>query len=500
MKRASFLLPLMLIAFSASAQYGRTFENGEQIPDYSRVGYRWSDRDIPKVGNDIVLQAPSDGSDATALIQDALDKAHGAVLLKAGVYRVGGTLNIRRDGVVLRGEGPDTRVMATGTEQRVLLTIGNRECRREEIGKRVEITEDAPMGQLWVKVAKASSFKKGDRVLIGWDATREWIHDLKMDSIQERQGSGAKTTQWTPNSYRLRWERTVIGVENDKVILDNPVIMALTSRYGRGFLVKCNSDRVSESGVEDIYFESEYDPSAKDPKTGYCNDEKHAWDAVVMRGAENCWAVGVTSRYFGHGCVNMNSLAKNCTAMNCVSHEPVSIITGGRRYAFCVSNAELCLYEGCECDNDRHQFVSGSRTGGPNVFHNCRATDSFSDAGPHHRWATGILYDCVNVDRDINIQDRQHMGSGHGWAGANLILWNCEAGHGIVCQSPWVSAKNYAVGCIGPKMPGAFNKDGSRPDGVWEHYGEHVTPLSLFDWQLEQRHKSGVDIDAILSK
>lgn len=81
-------------------------QTGDMIPDFSRVGYRWGDRAIPDVAVVETLTPPSDGGDATALIQQAIDRTQsGAILLKRGVYRISGTIRINRSGIVLRGEG-----------------------------------------------------------------------------------------------------------------------------------------------------------------------------------------------------------------------------------------------------------------------------------------------------------------------------------------------------------------------------------------------------------
>lgn len=42
------------------------------------------------------------------------------------------------------------------------------------------------------------------------------------------------------------------------------------------------------------------------------------------------------------------------------------------------------LFTGCTVSSGRHQFISGSKSAGPNVFHECHATDSWNDIGPHH--------------------------------------------------------------------------------------------------------------------
>src|SRR2546421_10304130 len=72
------------------------------------------------------------------------------------------------------------------------------------------------------------------------------------------------------------------------------------------------------------------------------------------------------------------------------------------------------------------------------------------------------------------------MGAGHGWAGANYVMGNCEGT--LVCQQP-PTAQNYAIGFVGEKTKGAFE----RPDGYWESLGKHVGPKSLYLKQLEDR-------------
>jgi hypothetical protein len=87
------------------------------------------------------------------------------------------------------------------------------------------------------------------------------------------------------------------------------------------------------------------------------------------------------------------------------------------------------------------------------------------------------------VKANLAIQDRQWMGSGHGWAGANYVVWNCEGS--LVCQKP-PTADNWAIGQVGKKDPGAF---APRPDGTWRSYGRHVAPRSLYQAQLAARLK-----------
>src|SRR5262249_17427212 len=132
----------------------------------------------------------------------------------------------------------------------------------------------------------------------------------------------------------------------------------------------------------------------------------------------------------------------------------------------------------CMADTARYSYVVGARVCGPNVFRNCKAGGQYATTEPHHRWSVGGLYG--NVPADIAIQERQWMGSGHGWAGANYVVWNCEGS--LVLQQP-PTAQNWAIGFVGKKEKGAFE----RPSGYWESFGKHVGPRSLYLKQLEDR-------------
>ena len=145
---------------------------------------------------------------------------------------------------------------------------------------------------------------------------------------------------------------------------------------------------------------------------------------------------------------------------------------------------------------DRHQFVCGSQVPGPNVFLRCVSTHIRADAGPHQRWASGILYDNMRLDGPLNVQDRAGYGTGHGWVGVNVVCYNCETSY-LCIQSPWVTGQNWSIGNIGEKRTATTatrtysDNLGARPDGIWISPGVHVTPESLYESQLSERHAKG---------
>jgi hypothetical protein len=127
--------------------------------------------------------------------------------------------------------------------------------------------------------------------------------------------------------------------------------------------------------------------------------------------------------------------------------------------------------------------VTSSRVRGPNVFLDGTAVQSKADSGPHHRWAVGTLYDNISDDNQIRIQDRQWAGSGHGWAGAQQVLWNCTSKTLVVQQPP--TGQNYAIGSVGKFVAGDWSP--KAPQGVIDASGAPVLPRSLYLAQLSER-------------
>lgn len=462
-------------------------KQGNTIPDFSRVGYHHGDKSIPDypvtktvypVGKGDSRQRIQDAIDEVSRMQPDKDGHRGTVLLKRGVYHVHGTIHINASGVILTGEGDnvnETRLLAIGKQRFSLIEVSGNGRMEEVSGTRVQITDAfVPVGTHSFQVSSAANFKVGDRIIVYRPGTENWIHDIKMDQIVERQG----TRQWTAREYNLSFEREIIKVEGNRIYIDNPVVMQMEEKYGGGEVFKYTFDgRISEVGVTNMCLESEFE---------HYEDNEHGWIGIQFDKVENCWARNLTCRYFGYSAVSCERNAKNVTVTDCRCLETKSLITGGLRYSF--NNwGQQNLFMNCQSTEGRHDYVTGARVCGPNVFYNCTASQTYADIGPHHRWAVGTLYDNVITDGEINVQDRGKMGSGHGWAGVTQVLWNCRVKRAAV-QSPWTSGYNYSFGMKGEKYPGVFI---DRPDGVWEGQNEkNVFPRSLYIAQLMARHKN----------
>ncbi len=135
----------------------------------------------------------------------------------------------------------------------------------------------------------------------------------------------------------------------------------------------------------------------------------------------------------------------------------------------------------CFSQKGRHSFVlQGSEASG-NVFLDCEAVNPYSTSEPHNRWVNGVLYD--NVKAPLTARYWDYI---IGWAGANIVFWNCEGD--FLIQSP-PTAKNYSFGHIGINAV-IFNaplQDLTKPGGHIESLDIHVAPRSLYLTQLKER-------------
>ena len=464
---------------------------GNTVPDFSLAGYRHGGFALPVAPVVETLNPVADSKDDSFRIQEALDRVaqapervadgvRGAVLLTRGTYRCGVTLRVSA-GVTLRGEGQEgdgTIIIATmhaekeGGGPTLISVSGSGKLQAEKVAHAI-LDEVVPLGARQIKVADVGAFRDGDLVTLERKAVQAWIHDLKMDQIALK--SGGK--QWSPSGYTRSWQSRVVSVNGETMTLDTPVMCALERRYGGGSVYKCITDsRGRGAAVERLRLVSIYQTGKE------TRDENHAWTAISMSGLVDSWVREVTALHFAYSCVAVNRSCSRITVQDCAMIDPVSEITGGRRYSFS-AGGQYVLIQRCYTRNGRHDFVNGPNDIGPTVYLDCLSEKTHADIGPHHRWACGQLYDNVKGGQ-INVQDRGGMGSGHGWAGNCQVLWNCE-GTSIVCQKPEIpSAQNWAIGSVGTKGKPAFP---NRLDGCWQSFGQHVSPRSLYLRQLQDR-------------
>jgi hypothetical protein len=496
--------PAVRISGDGRLQYGAD-AFGNTVPDFALVGDRHGGVALPLAPVRETVAPAGGTADDTARLQAALDRVaqlpanaddgvRGAVLLTRGTYRCENTLRVA-PGVTLRGEGPGkdgtvilaTRVPKRESEKPTLIALGGTRSTLTTGEAHAVLDAAVPIGSKRMRVENAGAFRPGDGVQIERRPNAAWIHALKMDQIADLRTGGQN---WKPEGYARRWQARVVAVTGDTVELDTPVICALERRYDVSTLRKITADsRGRAAAVESVRLVSVY---AAGKET---SDEAHAWNAIVVGDVADAWVRDVTALHFANSCVTVGRSALRVTVQDCAMLDPVSQITGGRRYSF-GGSGQFVLFLRCYARNGRHDFVNGSGDMGPTAFVDCLAEKTHADIGPHHRWACGTLYDNVKGGQ-INVQDRGRSGTGHGWAGNAQVFWNCEA-ESFVCQQPWIpSAQNWNIGAVGKRGKPALP---DRPDGWWESFGRHVAPRSLYLAQLRERVRlAGGDADAALA-
>jgi hypothetical protein len=496
---------------------------GNVIPDFSNVGYESGvvplpgTSGTPEVPVKATVKPPAGGADAGATIQAAIDLVaklpvdaegfRGAVLLKAGEYRIAGQIHIRASGVVLRGEGigpTGTVLRATGTDQRydplhpyvdglvqiegaipggASWTGGDDFANLAVAGTEHNVTDIyVPVGARSFHVDSVAGLKVGDSVIVDRPSTAAWIHDLGMDG---------PLNPWLPGTKNLISDRVItqIDAKTNLITVDAPLTDALEKKYGGGTIFKyAFPGRIDHVGVEDLSGVSDFDGKLKDAQ-GNPDDEAHAWTFISLAGVENAWVRHITATHFAFSAVDVQKMSKWVTVEDSANFDPVSQITGGRRYSFEIGG-QLTLVEDCYARHGRHDFVLHSTVPGPNVFVDCRADQAYDESGPHHRWDTGVLFDNVTVSRTTGPggdprtagtleAHNQGMADGHGWSGANIVFWNCTAEKIDVGKPP--TAQNWA---IGDTTTGAPAPTGT---GFIESSNKPVTPASLYQAQLKDR-------------
>jgi hypothetical protein len=485
-------------------------EQGNAIHDASHAGYRGGGVAIPTVPVRETIWPVA--GDNTAHIQAAIDKVssrpldaagfRGAVLLRAGYYRVAGPLKIQSSGVVLRGEGTGdtgTILIGTGTgraagpggggpggaPQGALVVIGGASgVTPNEETKQVVTDDYVPVGSRTLHVMSARALRPGDTVIVRRIGSEAWIDAVGMNG-------STPASRWRP--FNVEWYRVVTDVQGNAITIDAPITCAIEQRWGGGEVVKsADPGRIAEVGVENVRAMSEFDPTKRTTEYGnmdrpnyvaeeYYADEDHYRDFVVFTNAKNGWVRNAAALHFVNSMVGTQRAAQWITVQDCVSREPISRRMGARRFTFAL-RGQLALVQRCRSDKGRHSFMTGQPTGSGNVFLDCTATSPYSSSEPHEQWATGNLYDNVEAPltarfwKDINI----------GWAGANTVFWNCE-GSFLVQKPP--TAQNYSFGHLGVNAV-VFNiplQDPSKDNGHLESLDRHVTPRSLYLTQLRER-------------
>ncbi len=476
----------------------RSQADGDRIPEFSMVGYGAGWVDLP-TAPPVTVTVSATAGDATARIQAAINTVaalplqstgyRGTVQLGSGDYEIAGQVRITASGIVLRGSGRDlasgsaTRLIATGTSTRDVIAIGSTSSSPNYSGFSKIAIADArvPVGATNFTVASTTGLSVGHTINVNWSSNQAWI---------DANGMNLLDNPWQPGWRQQNSDRVITRIEGNRVFVDAPITSAIEAVYGGGTIQRYNGftsgGRITNVGVENLVGQS---LAIRDER-----NEARAWSFVGVNAAENVFVRQIEARYFPYAATTVHDDGKFVTTSQARSVLASGTITGSRRYTYNV-NGQLALVIDSTASEGRHDFVTGSNVTGPSAFVSGTATAANSDTGTHHRWASGILFDNITVSGDaINIRDRGNMGTGHGWAGANSVVWNSRADSFIVQNPP--TATNWLIGSVGTLVT-----EGGKA-GTYDSHGARVTlddtatnpTESLYRAQLAERRATGVDL------
>jgi hypothetical protein len=477
------MAPLISMGPDGKLIYRPFSERGDRLMDWSYCGYKNSVVPIPDVPVQETLSPPggtlaekgnmayASGSDSSRAIQAALNKvgqmpadadgSRGAVLLTKGTYYVNGGLNVP-SGVVLRGEGDgeDGTILIMTSPQGGgnAITLGATGASIEETGVQdaVRIMDDyVPTGSRTFQVEDASQFQPGDFVHVQKTTNEAWIETLGMGQrLRHIRGGreGANKRPWRAEAYQLSHLRRIAAVDGNEITLDGVLPESIDKAHGGGRVFKVDVSGVgTHSGVESLRVVSNYDTTVQDRNKE--SNFKNFRNGIAVTNLFDGWVRNCTVEHVSFAAVAIGHNTRQITVRDVKSLQPVGPKRGGHRYAFNISGGSLHLFYNCYSEDSRHCFALGSRQKGPFAFvHSTSVRGGQSE--PHHRWSTGALYDnVITKDGTLAAINRGDSGSGHGWAAANTMFWNCDARSIVVMNPETEGENNFAIGYRGTFDP-----------------------------------------------
>tara|TARA_R100000027_G_scaffold66361_2_gene62162 strand:+ start:6154 stop:7758 length:1605 start_codon:yes stop_codon:yes gene_type:complete len=530
------------------------------IQDFSYAGYARGEKPIPDLGEAPVINVldlgadPTGAADSTEAIQQAINKAASmkqpvVVYMPEGFYRVlppragSPTLAIRKNDIVLRGDGPGRTFLFNDSYemrgQQIIRVTGTPDAEWSlEEGGTVEITEDLMSPTVEIPVADVDVFEVGDTVILRADPNDAWISDHK-------------ETGWLGYEDKLGSMldlRIIQSIDRERRVLTIDIPTRYTLKRSYGARVYRKSGMVSGVGLEDFSIGNREHPGRDgwenldfaSPKGEYTRrlaesrnlpedfaaERKSAYDvhfsfAILMQNVRDSWIRNVDSFQYKGNELGTHLLSngirlkesRSISVINSTMQKPQYGGGGGNGYMFRLDNSNECLLADCTAAYARHGFsMSGMATSG-NVLLQCvdRETghqtagsgQTQGKGSDHHMWFShSNLFDsCVAENSWFEARDRyydQLSKPKHNSTAAHTVIWNTTGlsndHHPFVVWS--MQAKyGYVIGTRGPVS--AVRTDGDYPqrysvsgpvdrvEGTGE--GETLYPQSLYQHQLKRR-------------
>ncbi|MBU0476263.1 MAG: T9SS type A sorting domain-containing protein [Bacteroidetes bacterium] len=493
---------------------------GNSIPDFSYVGYKNRNDSIPFIPVvKTISPVVGDNTDNinNAIFEMALNNPiqengfRGTLLLEKGLYEVYGTIKINASGIVIRGEGegenPDSNTVIYGRgnspSSRTIIVAGGGTSTKwsdQVSGTKTNIMSDTVfVGENTFEVANASAYSVGDNIIIYHPCTATWLEAIDYGGTMSGEpGAEAADVPWAVGSQPIVFNRYITKIEGNIITIDAPLFNTLIQSLSQSYIYKYGRGALRTNiGIENLRVDIE--------THNLTNDESHAYNAIDLFLIEDAWIRNVTTLHFYEAGFRTNT-ATRITIENCSALEPVSQITGGRRYNFETYTAsQQILFQNNRATSARHAYMSNgmSWTSGI-VFYNCTSEGAYASSEGHRRWSQGLLYDnhreLDNVRpgyniRRIGLYNRAYYGTSHGWSSVNSITWNCDVKDGeILIQQPPIG-QNYSIGSFASLIAGYGDDSFDAPIGHTEGTNKiGLNPSSLYLAQYNERMDTQVSV------
>jgi outer membrane biosynthesis protein TonB len=198
----------------------------------------WSRSGIPGgIPNRTTICATLGPTATVSQINSAISSCNnGVVFLQAGTYTLGGTINLTKSNVTLRGAGPTQTILKKST---LMIKMGG----SDSTGSPVAITGGNTKGSSQITVSSASGFAAGDFVVVR-QTNPSWAT-----------ATGEASCDWCSNddaSHLIIQANRIVAVSGSTLTLETPLYLDMTNTPQ----VMKMTGFVSSVGVEDLKLES----------------------------------------------------------------------------------------------------------------------------------------------------------------------------------------------------------------------------------------------------
>ncbi len=524
-------VPLLLLGFSLthaqsswrSALYPDNWQPGQKdgqgrfLHDFSYAGYHYGEDPIPTnpSGNTYnVTQAPYNADDtgavdATAAIQQAINDAGnaggGVVYLPSGTYKVtlvAGkrfALHLNQSNVVLRGDGPSTRIFNDNKviRQQEIILVSPDENLASWADDGVNpssvrpLTSDVFDPATDIPVSDASGYSVGDWIVLRADATAAFSQEHNMGD------------KWYPEKHKgTMFYRQITAISGNVITINVPTRYFLKTR-DNARIYKVNP-HLSEVGIEDLAIGGRQNTTGGYGHEDYRTEGKGAYEvhgshAIRLNHTLHSWVRGVEtyrpSANSSNVHLNSNMLLLDQSAFVTVADthfaRPLYEGGGGNGYMYTLRSNESLIRDSIG-EHSRHNFDFKSMWSSGNVILNSTGKDGSLKSDFHMHLSPSNLFDNFTLDNESLEARYRDSGTNkdHGQTTTQSVFWNTNSinsGNSLTSgQWGW----GYVIGTRGSSIsvntPTNF---GTSPQDFTEGIGngDALVPQSLYLDQLSRR-------------